>query len=102
MKRDTDNSIGQIADLLAIEASSEQIAAVLDAVSPEQMKNRAADHVLRGGEVWKRGAETFLNTGTNGRWHDVLSAQELKFYEAACDRTLGEDCRARLKGVGGV
>jgi aryl sulfotransferase len=53
-----------------------------------------------GGELWKGGADTFLNQGTNGRWRDVLSAAELALYDAACDRTLTPDCRAWLENGG--
>ena len=48
----------------------------------------------------KAGAKTFLYKGTNGRWRDILSAEELKLYEAACERALTPDCRRWLEQGG--
>ena len=52
------------------------------------------------GASWKGGGTTFLYKGTNGRWRDVLSAEELTLYDAACDRELTPDCRAWLEKGG--
>ena len=37
-----------------------------------------------GGVFWNGGAETFIHKGTNGRWRDVLSAEECAAYDAKC------------------
>jgi aryl sulfotransferase len=39
--------------------------------------------------------------GTNGRWKDVLSADDLALYEAAMKKTLPPDCAHWLE-VGGA
>ena len=38
-----------------------------------------------------------MNKGTNGRWRDVLTEQELAEYDAACEKALTPDCRAWLE-----
>ena len=45
-------------------------------------------------QVWPEGLKTFFFKGTNGRWRDVLTAEELMMYEAAKRRVLTPDCAA--------
>jgi len=42
------------------------------------------------------GGDSFINKGTNGRWRDVLSAEEVAAYEARAIAELGPDCAAWL------
>jgi aryl sulfotransferase len=48
--------------------------------------------------IWKDGLGTFFFKGTNGRWRDVLTADELAMYERARTRCLTPDCAAYLEG----
>ena len=41
--------------------------------------------------VWKNGAATYMNKGTNGRWKGLLNEQDLALYEAATKKVLSED-----------
>ncbi|KAH7025007.1 P-loop containing nucleoside triphosphate hydrolase protein [Microdochium trichocladiopsis] len=41
--------------------------------------------------VWEGGAQTFVNKGTNGRWADVLSAEDNEKYLAKARAELGEE-----------
>ena len=49
---------------------------------------------------WHGGAQTFINKGTNGRWKDVLNADELALYEEAMRKTLPPDCARWLEQGG--
>ena len=60
------------------------------------MKTHAAEVTPRGGASWKGGATTFINKGSNGRWHDSLSAEEIKAYEDKALAELGPECAAWL------
>jgi aryl sulfotransferase len=51
---------------------------------------------------WKDGAGTFFYKGTNGRWKDVLSAEELALYDEAMRMTLPPDCAKWLEQGGPV
>jgi aryl sulfotransferase len=51
-------------------------------------------------QSFKGGGQTFIFKGTNGRWKDVLSAEELSLYEDAKRRTLPPDCAAWLESGG--
>ncbi len=48
------------------------------------------------------GAKTFFNQGTNGRWREILSAEELALYDGAAKRELTADCRRWLEDGGHV
>jgi aryl sulfotransferase len=43
------------------------------------------------------GANRFFFKGTNGRWRDVLDADDLALYEEAKRRVLTPDCAAWLE-----
>ena len=49
---------------------------------------------------FKGGGDTFIHKGTNGRWKDVLTPDELELYHQAMARTLSPDC-ARWLEIGG-
>ena len=56
------------------------------------MKSNATKSVPLGGAFWDGGAKTFIHKGTNGRWRDVLSADEVSKYEQRAMKELGEEC----------
>lgn len=60
------------------------------------MKANAARSTPLGGALWEGGAETFIHRGTNGRWRDVLTADDCARYEAMARERLGADCAAWL------
>jgi aryl sulfotransferase len=45
---------------------------------------------------WKEGNQTFFHKGTNGRWRDILSADELRLYDKAMGN-LPPDCAGWLE-----
>ena len=65
-------------------------------------KHRRFRYAPGGGQFWKGGADTFLHKGTNGRWRDVLSDEEMTLYDAACERALTPECRQWLENGGGI
>lgn len=58
------------------------------------MKENATQSVPLGGAFWEGGAKTFVNKGTNGRWRDTLTADDIAAYEAKAEEELGEACAA--------
>jgi len=60
------------------------------------MKTHVTKSVPVGGAFWDGGAATFILKGVNGRWRDVLSAEESARYEKIARRELGEQCAAWL------
>ena len=65
------------------------------------MKRNAAKSVPLGGAFWDAGAQVFINRGTNGRWTETLTPEEVAAYEARAVRELGPECaRGRATGEG--
>jgi aryl sulfotransferase len=61
------------------------------------MKAHAELSAPLGGTIWEGGAGTFINKGTNGRWHDTLTRAEIRVYESRAVAELGADCAAWLE-----
>ena len=58
----------------------------------DYMKEHADLTTPLGGAIFDGGAKVFVNKGTNNRWRDTLSAQEIDAYEARALDELGTDC----------
>ena len=59
---------------------------------------RDADSLLPELEAgFTGGAQTFVNKGTNERWKDVLTPDELAMYDRAVARALTPDCARWLE-----
>ncbi len=99
---DTEGQMRRIAEFLEIDVPESAWDGIVKAVSFKEMKAKGELYAPGGGQFWKGGADTFLHKGTNGRWHDVLSEEDLRLYDAACRRTLTPECRAWLETGGGV
>lgn len=98
--RDTEGEMRRIAAFLEIDVPEHCWPEIVRAVSFAEMKRQGERYAPGGGQFWKGGAQTFLHKGTNGRWRDVLSAEDLKLYDAACDRALTPECRHWLEHGG--
>ena len=61
------------------------------------MKRDAALLGPEMGMVFEGGAERFLYKGTNNRWRDVLTAEDLALYEAAAAGTLTPELKRWLE-----
>lgn len=97
LKSDLTGEIRRLADFLSISVAEEWLPAITQAVTLEAMREREdrLDPGLRN--VWKEGARSFFHKGTNGRWRDVLSAEEVQMYDAKAAQVLTPDCRAWLE-----
>jgi len=89
-----------IAHYLEIDVPDSAWPRIIEAISFKEMKAKGDMYVPNGGVSWKGGADTFMNSGTNGRWREVLSEAELAQYDAAVERGLTPDC-AQWLAMGG-
>jgi aryl sulfotransferase len=95
--RDLPGEIRRIADYLNIDVSADMVAGIAGLVTFDTMKANA-EKILPGAEnVWFGGAQTFMNKGTNGRWRDVLTEDDITLYHAAVARELTPDCAEWLE-----
>jgi aryl sulfotransferase len=90
--------IRRIAEFLGIGIDEAKWPAIVEHCSFDYMKRNAELAAPLGGMLWEGGAKTFIHKGTNGRWRDVLSAEECGRYEAMAREQLGEECARWLAG----
>ncbi len=102
LKSDMPGQIRQIAAHLQIPIDESRWPAILEHCSFDYMRNNGEKTVPLGGAIFEGGAKTFINKGTNGRWRDVLTAQDTQRYEDMARRELGEECAQWLKSGRGV
>ena len=96
LKADLPGSIRRIADFLGIAIDEGRFPAIVEHCSFEWMKANGNNVTPLAGQPWDGGSQTFINKGVNGRWRDVLSAEDCQRYEERARRELGEDCAAWL------
>ena len=76
--------IDRVASFLGIDVARHEISEIAEAAPFGKMKANAG-RLLPGANR----AEFFLNKGTNGRWREILSADDLVLYEEAKKRAVG-------------
>jgi aryl sulfotransferase len=91
------DEIRRIARFLEIPISDEGVAAILPTLSLEAMRRNGEQTLPGPASMWKDGAQTFFFKGTNGRWRDVLTGEEVAMYEETATRVLTPECRAWLE-----
>jgi aryl sulfotransferase len=97
MLADLEGEIRRIADFLGLAIADEVMADIAKATSFTAMKQIAERVAPGAGAIFKGGAQTFIFKGTNGRWRETLSADELALYEEKASRLLSPGCRAWLE-----
>ncbi len=96
LKADLPGQIDEIAAFLEIPITPAKRDAIIDHCTFEYMSGVAIrsaelDPILRGGGA------TFFHKGTNGRWRDVLSADDVARYNAEVARNLTPDAAVWLE-----
>jgi aryl sulfotransferase len=66
----------RVAAFLQISLDAETFAAAVRHCSFDYMKAHAEQHAPHRGRLYVGGAQAFIHKGTNGRWRDVLSADD--------------------------
>ncbi|WP_206185240.1 sulfotransferase domain-containing protein [Sphingosinicella sp. CPCC 101087] len=92
LKTDLEGEMRRIARFLGCDIAEERWPTILHHCSFDYMKSHAASVAPLGGAIFEEGAGTFINKGVNGRWRDVLSAEEIASYERMAVRKLGPEC----------
>jgi aryl sulfotransferase len=55
---------------------------------------RAEGELYMNPTNFEGGFDTFFYKGTNGRWQDEITPENLALHDAACERALTPECRA--------
>jgi aryl sulfotransferase len=99
---DLEGGIARIARFLEIDQPAEVLQQIVRNCTFSEMKSRGAELMPQTQMGLKGGPDSFFHKGTNGRWREVLSAGELKLYNAAAEREMTPDCRRWLEDGGVV
>ncbi len=92
MKAEMAGEIAAIADFLEIEPSVSAWPRILEHCSFDYMKQNAQAVGPMGARRLEGGATAFFHQGSNGRWRDVLTADDLDLYQRAVAANLAPDC----------
>ncbi|MGH6887868.1 MAG: sulfotransferase domain-containing protein [Rhizomicrobium sp.] len=92
LKEDLPGQIGRIAEYLGITIAAQDWPAILEHSGFAYMKAHAEETAPLGGMFWEGGAQSFIHKGTNARWRDVLTGEDIAYYEGMAREKLGEAC----------
>ncbi len=92
LKRDMPGQMRRMADFLDVPVDERRWEETLEYCSFDWMKRNATKSVPLGGAFWDAGAQVFINRGTNGRWAETLTAEDVAEYEGRAVRELGPEC----------
>ncbi len=95
-----EREIRRIAKHLNITIDEQLLPGVLKRISFNDMKENFGTIMPEANDLFREGAKTFMNKGTNGRWKGVLTEAELEQCRAAVARELTPDCADWLEHGG--
>ena len=100
LKKDMPGEIRRIAKHLDITINEKLLPGILERISFKGMKENFDAIMPEATQLWREGANTFMNKGVNGRWQGVLTDAELDQCRAAVARELTPDCADWLEHGG--
>jgi aryl sulfotransferase len=92
LKTDMPGQMREIADFLDIEVPEAKWPQIVEHCTFEYMKANPEKSAPGAGMFWEGGGDTFIHKGVNGRWRDVLTAEESAAYERVAVEQLGPEC----------
>lgn len=95
LKADLEKQVRRIAAFAGIEIDEKHLPGILERCSFQWMKANS-DRIGNLGRLFVGGGESFFYKGTNGRWRDVLTAEELAKYDARSRELLPPELKVWL------
>ena len=92
LKADMEREIRRIASFLGIEVDDETWPAVIEHCTFDYMKKNAPALSPEYNDFFSGGLTNFVFKGTNGRWRDILTAEDIEKYEHHASDNLTPDC----------
>src|SRR3954452_3930377 len=92
LKRDLSGEMQRVARFLDIAIHEAEWPALIEHCTFDYMKKHAANAEPLGGAIWEGGADSFIFKGTNGRWRDQLTREDIEAYERRALSELGPEC----------
>ena len=98
MLDDLEGAVRELAGFANIEVDNDKVNRVVNATTFETARERAiSEQDTSQPQTFKGGVGSFYFKGSNGRWRDVLTEEDLKLYDQAMNRVLSPDCAAFLE-----
>ena len=94
---DLESGIRRIARFLEISPPPEAWPTIVHNCTFAEMRKHGDELMPQLKMIVKGGGDSFFHKGTNGRWRDILSADELRLYDTAASRELMPECRSWLE-----
>lgn len=91
---DLGEEMRRIADFLDISVPKEIWPVLLQAAGIDTMRKQGAALMPNVTQLFDKGAETFFNKGTNGRWKGVFRDEDLALYDAKIAKHFSPGCAA--------
>lgn len=92
LKRDLDGEMRKLAEFLECDVAEDRWPAMVEHCGFDWMKAHAENVSPLGGAIFEGGAQRFIHKGTNGRWRDRLTPEDIAAYERRALAELGPDC----------
>jgi aryl sulfotransferase len=92
LKQDLPGQIRRVAEFLDIGIAESDWPKIVEHCTFDYMKQNAAKAAPLGGEIFEGGADSFIFKGTNGRWRDMLTREDVEAYETRALTELGAEC----------
>jgi aryl sulfotransferase len=100
LKADLAGQIRRIAAFLSIDVVEQEFERIIEHCTFSYMKDRATSLSRVMQFVIQGGAMAFINKGENRQWSDVLTADDIRLYEAHVAAKLPSDCGVWLRNGG--
>jgi aryl sulfotransferase len=101
LKKDLEGEIRRIVAFLRIDCAEALLSDVVEAAGFEAMQRDAAILFPAADDIWEGGARTYLYKGSNNRWRDVLTKEDIDLYETRAKNELKPHC-ARWTELGRI
>ena len=100
--KDRKGQIKRIADFLNIDVTPEYLETVTEDASFDSMKKKADQDIPMARLFFEGGSDIFINKGTNGRWKDVMTPDQLAQYDKRIKALLTLECAHWLEHGGSI
>ncbi|MDL2403660.1 sulfotransferase domain-containing protein [Rhizobium mayense] len=92
LKTDMEGQMRRIAEFLDIPINEQRWPTIMEQCTFAYMKANASRDLPLPEAMLEGGADAFIYKGTNGRWAEVLTKDDVRLYETIAERQLGSDC----------
>jgi aryl sulfotransferase len=98
LKADLKGEVARLSDFLEIRTPAARLAEIAAAAEFGAMKAQGADLLPKVEVMFQGGSQRFLHKGTNGRWKNILTDEDLARFDRLSNAKFTPSARAWLEG----